>query len=282
MKRIFLIIFTSVNMHALQEAAAQSLEAYEQWLQQFEGVRCEKSATMTFWHSPIKDLALNIVTRSSSYYEEKDILDAVALVTSYAKENKTQVSWITGKNDNPYLIKCLQLYDFERLPLALMAHPLQKLPEFYSDQIKCISLDEIPGWLNAFNESFGEESPEFTKALKSVLKRDLESPDSEVYTKHYAGYLNNKLVTTGSLYITPRYAEISNIGTIKQARNMGMATIMIGALLHHAKKLNAPHVILTAAQEAQSIYTKAGFIYVAESDRYILDATTSNGSCVCS
>jgi len=252
MKRIFLIIFTSVNMHALQEAAAQSLEAYEQWLQQFEGVRCEKSATMTFWHSPIKDLALNIVTRSSSYYEEKDILDAVALVTSYAKENKTQVSWITGKNDNPYLIKCLQLYDFERLPLALMAHPLQKLPEFYSDP------------------------------LKSVLKRDLESPDSEVYTKHYAGYLNNKLVTTGSLYITPRYAEISNIGTIKQARNMGMATIMIGALLHHAKKLNAPHVILTAAQEAQSIYTKAGFIYVAESDRYILDATTSNGSCVCS
>jgi ribosomal protein S18 acetylase RimI-like enzyme len=99
----------------------------------------------------------------------------------------------------------------------------------------------------------------------------LASQDEGIRNEHYGCYLYDKLATTGSLYLTPDYAEICNIGTKKGARNNGMATVMIAGLLHRAQEAHVPHVFLTAAQEAQNIYKKAGFVPVAQADRYILE-----------
>ncbi len=261
---IYLFYTLKLRKH---KAAAQSLEAYEYWLNQFEGARCEKSPTMTFWRSPIKDPALNIVTRYTPDDPTK-ISSDIDAIASWARTNHTPISWILEENIYKKDIEQhLQKHGFTHVPLMLMVHELQQIPDAVSDTIKCISSEDLPNWLEAFNDAFGELS----QALKSVMESDLIKPNKEPYSEHYGGYLNNKLVTTGSLFITPNYAELSDIGTRKEARNKGMATIMVVTLLNRAKKLQVPYVILTAEQEAQNIYKKAGFVPVARADRYILE-----------
>jgi ribosomal protein S18 acetylase RimI-like enzyme len=219
--------------------------------------------------------ALNIVTRSKL---NADVSKDFNKIVSYAAHNQMPITWVINKpDDEKELIELLEFYYATKCPASIMMHQLQQVPVqqvpdvLLSDNIKPVSADNLTSWLTAFEDAFKVDDNNYMHALRCSIKSDFIRAHNKKYKKeHFGGYLHNKLVTTGSLFIAPDYAEISNIGTVPEARNNKMATIMIGALLKRAQELKVPHVILTAPNVEDVVFEKAGFKTVAPSDYYFL------------
>ncbi len=87
--------------------------------------------------------------------------------------------------------------------------------------------------------------------------------DTSLFYLFYGTY-NEKIVSSGWLFVGGEQAGIFYIGTKKEARNQGMAHAMVQTLLHRAKQLGVRRVVLTALGSARKLYEKSGFCALKE------------------
>jgi GNAT superfamily N-acetyltransferase len=117
-----------------------------------------------------------------------------------------------------------------------------------------------------FSEAFDKTTGEFDEKFGFLKKFVLDQ--QEKHLNFFVLYENGIPVSSGGYYAFAKFS-IENIGTLKTARGHGYASLMIGRLLQEAQKLDYDEACLVGSEMAVSIYQKAGFEILSETNTFI-------------
>jgi N-acetylglutamate synthase-like GNAT family acetyltransferase len=243
-----------------------------QFYDQVARIKCKQC---DYWYSSRKDSLLNVVTS----FTPTDQLSALIIINNVihcAKIKQLPLSWPILDDCYKDTVKIfLEKQKLSQSKIDFMEFDCKKMScSFFPPYIKLLDTYEISDWMGVFNDAFGEEDPQFTRSYMHVIEKDIEDLLCKKHSvEHYAGYLNGKLVTTGTLCITKDCGEISNIATHEKAPK-GMSTRMVTYLLLRGKQLelNKLFLLIEAESIAQKMYEKLGFTKVITFDSYYLPA----------
>lgn len=165
--------------------------------------------------------------------------------------------WFINKDDqtaveNATRSALIETYPFYEYVLELDDYSI-KQEEVNELKVKTIQNHEhLKVWSRVFSEAYDIHTPEYIYNYKKYLL-DASNP----YT--ILGYVNEKPVATGQLFISGEYACIVAISTLQEERNKGYARMINYNLIKYAKVLGCSKVSLNSLLETQEFYTKLGF-----------------------
>lgn len=275
-----LLLFTNTCYAAeFSQAEKNLIETYNQQLnehslRQFPQAEEHVQEHITWWQSHLPIALLNVVTRYNQPNHDLIATDVDAMV-AYMRQRNLPLGWIVGnQRNNTTLIERLNKGDFRHLSLILMAYKTRSAKANTSasdNDIKRITLAEVPAWVRVAHANFNMTSPHVTAPVRMAMESAIYNSESATRTEYYANYKDDALVATGALSVTPDYAKITSITTLAHARKQGLGTKMLAVLLQRAQDLQIPYVLLEATEAGLSLYEKTGFVRIANADRYYLN-----------
>jgi len=118
---------------------------------------------------------------------------------------------------------------------------------------------------------------DFIKVYKKLIPADAKSIErfylsaapfifeKQSLLKLFVGYVNQRSVATGALFLHANVAGIWDVTTLSDFRNQGIATNIVRHMLFYAHDVHNYKVgVLTATKSGESVYRKLGFQKIKE------------------
>ncbi len=137
------------------------------------------------------------------------------------------------------------------------------------------TLQELPGddapegWIEVMRAAYGWKNPAKVDAEIELYRvRPGESPP----WTHVLVTLRGRPAASGSLFTLGGHAFVTNIGTIPEARGLGLGSVATAATLGIARRQGFEAASLTASVMGRSMYARLGFREECRLDRLTLGA----------
>lgn len=261
------------NIFDLSNVQSKIILSYEHWLKQIGAKLIEENPKIQFWMSFHQDPFANGVI-SSQYDNNQELVDAINAVKKIGQESHVPITWwvdpCTKPNNTAHILKenGFAFHD----SFEIMVYQLDKSindfsvnPEIHIKRI--INKNETNNWTHVLSSVYAYDVALASASINSIDWNDIDLNDDHIF----AGYFQNKLVSTGTLFIQDDWAELASIATISEARNKGVATALILGMLHYAQQLGLKYIVLMATSAGKNIYAKLGFKKVYELEMYKFD-----------
>ena len=135
-----------------------------------------------------------------------------------------------------------------------------------------IVVEELPAhadlteWTAVMAASYGWNDPAKADAMAELYR---SSGDDELPWNHVLVTRDGRPVASGSLFTVGGHAFVTNIGTVPEARGLGLGSAVTVATLRIAKRLRFARASLTASVMGRSMYARLGFRDEVRIDRHV-------------
>jgi hypothetical protein len=129
--------------------------------------------------------------------------------------------------------------------------------------------DGLGEWIDVMRAAYGWKNPAKVDAEVELYRvRPGEIPP----WTHVLVTLNGRPAASGSLFTFGGHAFVTNIGTIPEARGLGLGSVATAATLSIARRQGFGSASLTASVMGRSMYARLGFREECQLDRLTLSA----------
>jgi len=184
--------------------------------------------------------------------------EVVAHITERFSERKLAHSWwIEGRDESPELLASLERHKLhsigEFLGMRIDLNFMKTNSKTASD-VTVEVVDDLLSWSAVVAAAF-----EMQPAVASAYAKLFSTIGFNGPFTHLSAKKNGKIVSTGTLLITPQGGYIYNIATEEKERRRGCATAVMCELLAYAKNEGCKQVALLASPPSVGLYEKLGF-----------------------
>ena len=127
--------------------------------------------------------------------------------------------------------------------------------------------DDLADWIEVMRASYGWTNPTKAETFTELYR---VRPGETAPWSHVLIRLRDRAVASGSLFIVDGHAFVTNIGTIPEARGLGLGSFATVATLAIARRAGHAKASLTASVMGRSIYARLGFRDESRLDRMTL------------
>jgi ribosomal protein S18 acetylase RimI-like enzyme len=130
---------------------------------------------------------------------------------------------------------------------------------------------DLAEWMDVMRASYGWTNPTKAEAFTELYRvRPGETPP----WTHVLVRVDGRPVASGSLFAIGGQAFVTNIGTIPEARGLGLGSVVTAATLGIAQRQGYDRASLTASVMGRSMYARLGFRDESRLDRLTLAPAT--------
>jgi GNAT superfamily N-acetyltransferase len=196
-----------------------------------------------------KEITSNLVNKIDRFYRGKSYCWFIN------KDNQVMV-------ENAIKSGLVETYSFYEYVMELDDYSI-KQEEINRFKIKTIQDHEhLKTWCRVFSEGYGTYNQDYYYNSQKYL---FESK----FPYTVLGYVNEKPVVTGQLFISGGYACITAITTLKEERSKGYARAINYHLLNYAKEEGCNMLSLNSLHNAQGFYQNLGFKLYSKDYGYV-------------
>lgn len=205
------------------------------------------------------DPVLNVVMHTQT--TEALIDEKIAAVFKFYQSHQAEWRWIVGPLSTP-----------KTLPEYLQKHNLvvyEKYPGMYFDLSNQLSKsftgdlivreaslsDQLHDWVKPIRESF--QTNDKAEGYRQLNCAKSYGPGTSF--RHYIGYYEDEVVTSGTLFIDKDVVMIQNVGTKPAFRNRGFGTALTLAMMQDAIAFGSKHCFLDSSDKGFNVYSNIGF-----------------------
>jgi ribosomal protein S18 acetylase RimI-like enzyme len=244
--------------------------ACEHWLKQVDAEILIDNSFIRLWISPHKDPYANTIL-FPQFNSAQELVAVAHEIKKLSEEKGVPITWWIAPFSQPYnssqILKNngFSFYSSITIMEYQLDRPIKDAQINHDIYIKRIdNANDAHEWSKTLADVYGYDLAFARAGVKSIDWNNSDSCEDHIF----AGYFQNKMVTTGTLFIKDDWAELGSIATVLAGRNKGVATAIVLQMLLHAQKLCLKSVILMATPEGKNLYTKLGFETIYEIEVY--------------
>ena len=246
------------------------IEFWRQCLAIDPNYHLQEKGNIQYTVTDINDPLFNAVL--SSQLSNDDINIAVDnILTEFAAKKLSFCWWVDTLADSPLLETQLERHKFSLFGSVsgmMLETPKENLAitETNEFEIKQVNTpDELEDWVKPIQDSFHMSDPSTQKYYRLFQKLS-GSPNSPI---HFIATVNNKVVTSSTLFLGDKTAGIYNCATVPDFRGKGILSALTKTMINYAKSLDYKHLTLQASPMSVSVFKEHGFTDVVPYKVYL-------------
>ena len=179
------------------------------------------------------------------------------IIERFSERKLAHSWWIEGRDESPELLASLERHKLHsigeflgmRIDLNFM-----EVKQAVTSEVTIEVVDDFLAWSAVIAAAF--EMPPAVAVAYSNLFSTIGFDGPFI---HLSAKKNGKIISTGTLLITPQGGYIYNIATEEKERRQGHATAVMRKLLLCAKQKGCQQIALLASPPSVGLYEKLGF-----------------------
>lgn len=256
------VIVQEVSEETLLAASYQHIEAYLLHCGRAPGGEVHDTGEIVWAICGVHSSWMNGVVRTK-LPPDANVDTAIASVLARARERAIPFGWFVPPGTSPaHLGERLEAHgmEFEDHEPG-MAVPLAVLPETVPvpDELSVVEVLDLPTleqWIETLGISYGTS----WQSLRSRYEmRAAQGLGPGTPYRSYLAYLGDRPVATSELFLGAGVASILWVGTVPEARRLGIGAAVVLAPLQEARRLGYRIGALTASKAGYGVYRQLGF-----------------------
>jgi len=262
-------ILTDLSALALARAVQANLYAFFRFFSRSPNLEFSESGATYRWHTPVRHPWFNGVLVSQP--PSKDAKRLIAETVAYFQQRDVDVFtwWLEPDLDVSAWEVPLSTRGFHytadtpgmAVELSALSEPPQPLPNLEIQPVT--SQAELRTWATTFGAGYGLDIDTTTAYSGLIASLGVDLP-----LRYYLGYLNDKPVSASTLFLGAGVAGIYNVGTLPEARGMGIGTQITVKPLLEARQMGYQVGILQSSTMGFNVYRRLGFQHLVDMGHY--------------